>query len=165
MSANEIQTVATAASAATETTTDIATDDRDVFARATPADAGSEEDSDRVCLDILSREPVLRFAENTESGALGTVSVDPSTGLATPLTTGISPLDLTRDILASGGDIVLADRPILRAHPAVGDEPGHTDVVDPRTGEVVNRVAENDFFDLDVAIREFTRKALVDKSA
>jgi hypothetical protein len=37
--------------------------------------------------------------------------------------------------------------------------------VDPRTGEVVDRVAENDFFDLDVAIREFARKSLVDKSA
>jgi len=165
MSANEIQTVATAASAATETATDIATDDRDGLVRAAPADAGSEEDSDRVCLDILSREPVLRFAENTESGALGTVSVDPSTGLATPLTTGISPLELTRDILASGRGIVLADRPILRDHPATGDEPGHTDVVDPRTGEVVDRVAENDFFDLDAALRDFARKSLVDKSA
>ena len=165
MSADAIQTVATATSAETETVADIATDDRDVLSSAAPSEAGSEEDTDRVCLDILSREPVLRFAANTDTGALGTVSVDPSTGLATPLTTGISPLGLTRDILASGKDIVLADRPILRAHPAAGDEPGHTDVVDPRTGEVVNRVAENDFFDLDVAIREFTRKALVDKSA
>jgi len=165
MSADAIQTVATATSAETETGADIATDDRDVLSSAAPSEAGSEEDTDRVCLDILSREPVLRFAANTDTGALGTVSVDPSTGLATPLTTGISPLGLTRDILASGKDIVLADRPILRAHPAAGDEPGHTDVVDPRTGEVVDRVAENDFFDLDVAIREFARKSLVDKSA
>lgn len=165
MTASEIQTVATATSADSEAAATDTTDD-DWSVTAPAAQSASEADhADRVCLDILSREPVLRFTEDTDSGALRTVSVDAATGATTPLTSGISPLDLTREILESAPDIALAAHPILRERPGEAGEPGHVDVVDPQTGEIVDRVAANDFFDLDVAVREFSRKSLVDKSA
>ena len=128
------------------------------------AGATGQARSDRLSLEVLSREPVIRFQDNAATGALGAVTTSPATGAAIPLTTGIRPGDLARDLLAGVPELLLATRPIVRETTGQGDAPGHTDVIDPRTGEVVDQVAQDDCFGLDQAVREFSRRSLVDEA-
>lgn len=122
------------------------------------------DDPDRLTIDVLSREPVIRFRDDAETGAPQAVTRSPVTGATVPLGTGVTAGDITRELLDGMPALLLATRPIVREVAGQGDTPGHTDVIDPRTGEVVERLSESDCFGLDQAVRDFARRSLVDKA-
>lgn len=129
-----------------------------------PTPATGEQTGDRLCLDVLSREPVIRFRDAPDTGAPRAVTVEAGTGRTAPLASGITSGSITRDLLSAIPDLLLAPTPIMREVAATDDRPGHTDVIDPATGEIVERVAARDAFGLDQAVRSFRRRALVDKA-
>jgi len=132
--------------------------------QAAPAVA-AEPDADRISIDVLSKEPVKTFVLDDETGTIRTVQVDSKTGENIPLPTGVSQSGITASVLGSACGDCLAERPLLRETVNSLTNAPQTEVVDPKTGEILKIVDENDFFDLDQALREYARKSLLDKSA
>ena len=165
MSPSEIAGLDTTGAAdATATETSLAAGATSAVDAADAAGSIGEASADRLSLAVLSRDPEIHFQENTVTGALGAVTQSPVTGATLPLSTGIRSGELARDLLAGLPELLLATKPLVREVTGQGDTPGHTDVIDPRTGEVVQRLAQDDSFGLDQAVRDFTRRSLVDKA-
>jgi hypothetical protein len=165
MTANEIQNMA--ASATTDESTTTAATSAIGGAAVQSADAAtaaSGQDSDRLSLEVLSREPVLHFTEATDSGGLRTVTAAAAETSSLPPPTADTPAPPDTGI-TTGATLRIAERPALRVEPGQDGGPGHTELLNPKTGEIVARVSSNDFFGLDAAIRAFVHQSLVDKSA
>jgi|GEM_PF-5396120 len=119
---------------------------------------------DRISIDVLTREPVKTFLTDEDTGAIRTVQLD-AEGRPVALSTGISQGAITATVLESGSADMVVERPLLRQTTNRLTDAPETDVVDPKTGEILEVVQGNDAFDLDAAVRRYIRKELLDTSA
>lgn len=131
--------------------------------QAAPNSGTGEAANDRISIDVLSKEPVKTFLTDAASGAIRTVQLDDQ-GRAVALTTGISRGEIAAAVLEGSRAAGVVERPRLRETTNSLTNAPETEVVDPKTGEILEVVQENDTFDLDEAVRKYIRKELLDTS-
>jgi hypothetical protein len=110
----------------------------------------------------LFQPPEIRFLIDVETGKLRTVSVDRHTGIAHPLTAGVSKaVEAMLQKVASTA---------IREHPTVSyvyDEASQsiqTVFTDPKTGKVLHKLPEDDILAMNATMREWAVVPLVDAS-
>jgi hypothetical protein len=110
-------------------------------------------------------KPIHRFEVDAETGTLRVVTIDPHTGVATPLTTEVSVSDIMETIFGQPDPPpAMPDRPTLSYKVDETTQSIQVLFKDPKTGEVLHKLPEDNILKLNAIMREYAKEAFVNRS-
>lgn len=111
---------------------------------------------------ILGKDHEIRTEVNLETGKIQTVVIDPDTGVATPVTAGVSPA--VEAMLAAEAATAVKEHPVLHYVWDEGSQTVQTVFTDPKTGKVLHKLPDDATLSMNATMRRWATEGLVDKS-